>query len=195
MHLAERLAALLDEWGVARAAVVGMDMGGQPALALAAERPERVERLAIMNSLVMWDERTSWEIALLRKFGWNRIILRRLPGTVFKRAEQSFLPSGTRLPDELRADLWESFRRPEVRAFIIKMCAGYQGTLERLAALYPRIRCPLRVVWGARDSHFPPAHAERLAAAVEGARLTVLPDGHHWMAHHLAPQVAAAILD
>jgi hypothetical protein len=25
-----------------------------------------------MNSLVLWDERTSWEIRVLRKFGWNR---------------------------------------------------------------------------------------------------------------------------
>ena len=194
MHLGERLGALLDEWELPRAGVVGMDMGGQPALALAALKPERVSQLVVMNSLVMWDERTSWEIEVLRRFGWNRLVIGRLPGVVFRRAERSFLPTGTRLPEALRADLWERFSRPEVRAFVIKMCAGYQGTLPRLATLYPQIRCPTHVLWGARDSHFPPAHAERLAAAIPGARLTILPEGHHWMAHHLAGEVAAHLL-
>ena len=63
------------------------------------------------------------------------MILRRLPGTVFRRAERTFLPRGDRLPADLRADLWDAFRRPEVRAFIAKMCAGYQGTLPRLPEL------------------------------------------------------------
>jgi pimeloyl-ACP methyl ester carboxylesterase len=194
MHLADRLAALFDEWDLARATVLGMDMGGQPALALAAQHPARVEKLVIMNSLVMWDERTSWEIDLLRRFGLNRMILGHLPGVVFQRSEASFLPPRTRLPAPLRADLWDAFGRPEVRAFLVKMCAGYQGTLPRLAELYPRIGCPTHVVWGARDSHFPPAHAERLAASIAGAQLTVLPDGYHWMAYHLAPAVAEAIV-
>src|SRR3954469_15818522 len=32
-HMADRLRTLLDVWGIARASLVGLDMGGQPALA------------------------------------------------------------------------------------------------------------------------------------------------------------------
>lgn len=189
-HMAGRLLALLDAWHVERADLVGMDMGGQPALALAATHPSRVRRLVIMNSLVFWDEETSGEIAILRRLGWSRLILRRLPRAAFRRAERTSLPAGVRLPRELRQDLWASFRRDEVRAFIVRMCAGYQASLPRLPALYARIACPTLILWGARDRHFPPAHAERLHAAIRGSRVDVIRDAEHWMAWHLAAEVA-----
>jgi pimeloyl-ACP methyl ester carboxylesterase len=171
-----------------------MDMGGQPALVFAAAHPTRIERLVVMNSLVMAAEKTSWEIRLLRKFKWNRTILRRLPRAVFWRAERTFLPRGLELPDDLRSDFWEAFQRPEVRSFIVKMCAGYQGTLSRLPELYRRIVCPTLLLWGGRDKHFPPVQAERLQATIHGAKLCVLPAGEHWMAWHLADEVARHVL-
>jgi 3-oxoadipate enol-lactonase/4-carboxymuconolactone decarboxylase len=191
-HMADRLRALLDAWGMERASILAMDMGGQPALSFAARHPDRVDRLVVMNSLVWWDQPTSWEIGLLRRFGWNRFLLRRAGRLVFERAVRTSLPSRVRLPRELRADLWGAFRRPEVRAFVARMCAGYQGTLPRLAELYPRITAPTLVLWGERDRHFPPAHAQRLHQAISGSTLVILPEAEHWMAWHRAEAVAAA---
>jgi pimeloyl-ACP methyl ester carboxylesterase len=193
-HMADRLRVLLDGWGVGRVSLLGADMGGQPALAFAATWPERVERLVVMNSLVLPAEETSWEIAVLRRFGWNRFLLRHLAGPVFRRAVATSLPPGLGLPAELRADLWTHFRRPEVRAFIAKMCAGYQGTLPKLAALYPRITCPTLALWGEADRHFPPVHARGLQAAVPRSRLAILPAAEHWMAWYRARDVAQAVL-
>src|SRR6185295_5291348 len=51
-HMADRLRVLMDELDLERASLVGMDMGGQPALAFAAKNPERVDHLIVMNSLV-----------------------------------------------------------------------------------------------------------------------------------------------
>src|SRR5262249_42124912 len=159
MHLADRLAELLAGWRIDRADVAGLDMGGQPALVFAARYPQRLGRLVVMNSLVFGDETTSWEIRLLRRFGWNRFIIRRLPWLVFRGARRTFLPGGVDLPADLSTDLWQSFCQPAVRAFIAKMCAGYQGTLPKLPDLYRQIRCPTLVLWGERDQHFPPVHA------------------------------------
>jgi pimeloyl-ACP methyl ester carboxylesterase len=193
-HQAERLLSLLDVWGIERAAVVGLDMGGQPALALAALHPERVSRLVVMGSLVFGDEPTSWEIRVLRRFGWNRFLLRRMPRLVFWRALGTFLPRGVCLPADLRADLWEGFRQPQVRAFVSKLCAGYQGALPRLPQLYAKVRCPTLVLWGGNDRHFPPRQAERLHAAVAGSRLAVVPGAEHWMPWYLADEVAQRVL-
>ncbi len=193
-HLADRLLSLLDAWSIERATLVGMDMGGQPALAFAVRHPHRVSRVVVMNSLVMWDAETSWEIRVLRRFRWNEVILRTLPRVVFARAERTFLPPGTRLPPALRADLWETFRRPEVRRTIARMCGGYQGALPRLARSYPEIRCPLLALWAGRDPHFPPVHAERLHEAVPGSKLEILPDAEHWMPWHLPDVVTEHIL-
>jgi pimeloyl-ACP methyl ester carboxylesterase len=192
--MARRLLLLMDAWGVQRAALVGQDMGGQPALAFAAEHPERLSHLVVMNSLVIWDERTSWEIALLRKFGWNRILLERLPRAVFFRAIRTFLPASYKLSPELRSDLWDSFQRPEVRRFVVRMCAGYQGTLPRLKQLYPSIRTPSLLLWGGRDKHFPVAHATALAAMVPRAKLEEFPEAGHWMVLSLADEVSSRIL-
>jgi pimeloyl-ACP methyl ester carboxylesterase len=189
-HMADRLRAVLDVLGIGRALVAGMDMGGQPALAFAARHPERMLGLVVMNSLVFGEETTSWEIRILRQFGWNRLILRRLPWLVFRRAERTFLPRGVTLPADLRADLWDAFRRPAVRAFIARMCAGYQGTLPRLPELYGQVRCPTLVLWAGADRHFPPIHAERLHATVPGSRLDVIAGAEHWMPWYLAGDVA-----
>ena len=191
---ARRLQALMDAWGIERAAIIGHDMGGQPALAFAAEHPDRISRLVVMNSLVIWDEKTSWEIALLRKFGWNRILLERLPRAVFFRAIRTFLPRAYELSVELRSDLWRSFQRPEVRKFVVRMCAGYQGTLPRLKQLYSSIRTPSLFLWAERDNHFPVAHARNLAEIVPGANLEIVPRAGHWMALNLAEEVSSRIL-
>lgn len=192
-QMANRLLSLLDRWGIEKATVAGIDMGGQPALVFAAQHPERTSALAVMNSLVLWDEVTSWEIALLRKFQLNRLIIRRFPRLVFNRAERTFLPPGTSLSHELRSDLWEAFNRTEVRKFISRMCAGYQGTLPRLPEFYSRINCPTLILWGENDKHFPPAHAERLHRAISGSQLSIVPDGEHWMVWYLAQKVATAL--
>jgi pimeloyl-ACP methyl ester carboxylesterase len=193
MLMAERLRTLLDSWRIERTDLVGMDMGGQPALAFAAQYPERLRRLVVMNSLVFGDEKTSWEIHLLRRFGCNRFILRRLPGRVFARAEKTFLPRGVRLPDDLRADFWEGFRQRAVRSFISKMCAGYQGTLQRLPELYRQLTCPTLVLWAEHDQHFPLVQAQRLHTAIPGSQLEVIPGGQHWMAWDRSEEVAERI--
>jgi pimeloyl-ACP methyl ester carboxylesterase len=192
--MARRLVALMDDWRIDRAVIVGHDMGGQPALALAAEHPQRVSRLVVMNSLVIWDERTSWEIELLRRFGWNRVLLERLPRAVHRRALRTFLPRGYKLSNELQCDLWNSFQNPEVRRFVVRMCAGYQGTLKKLAEVYPNIRTSSLFLWAEQDKHFPVAHARKLATMVPGARLEEIPGAQHWMALYLAADVGSRIL-
>jgi len=192
-HMADRLNKILDELKIERTSLVGMDMGGQPALVFAANFPERIERLVVMNSLVLWDEDTSWEIQVLRKYGWNRFIIRKLPHIVFWRAEKSFLPRHFRLPFDLRSDMWQSFSQNDVRFFIARLCAGYQGTLMQLPDVYKKIVCPTLVLWGEQDQHFPPNHATRLNALVSGSSLEIIPGAKHWMPWYLAESVAQSI--
>jgi pimeloyl-ACP methyl ester carboxylesterase len=194
-HKAERLIVLLDHWKIERATLVGLDMGGQPALVAAALHPERVAKLIVMNSLAFWNVKTSWEIALLRRFRWNELIIRRLPRIVFRRAEKTFLPEGERLSADLREDLWSSFNQTDVRKFIVRMCAGYQGTLRRLPDLYAQIKCPTLALWAERDKHFPVAHARRLHETVPNSELRILSGAEHWMAWHAPDETAKAIID
>jgi pimeloyl-ACP methyl ester carboxylesterase len=192
---ADRLFALLEAWAIPRATIVGMDMGAQPALALALSDPARIERLVVMNALLFPDEPVSWEIRLLRRRRLNEHVLRAWPRLVFERAVRTSLPAGVRLPAGIRADLWTAFRQPQAREFTSRLCADYERALPSLAAGYARIRCPMLALWAERDAHFPLAHGQALRAAIPGAQLQVLPRATHWMAWDRAPEVARAIVD
>jgi len=192
-HMAERLLSLMEDWKLDCAHLLGIDMGGQPALVFAAKYPARTASVIIMNSLVIPDARTSWEIALLRKFGWNRFLLRHFPRAIFRRAVRTFLPNDFSLPDELRADFWEAFNNSQVRSFISKMCAGYQGKLQQLPRLYSQIQAPVFILWAEDDGHFPPAHAEELHRQIQRSELQIIPGGKHWMPLYHAQELAQAI--
>ena len=194
LPMARRLRSILKALRIERPILVGMDMGGQPALTYAATFPEELDRLVVMNSLVFGDAPTSWEIQLLRKYRLNRLVLRYLPGVIFRRAESTFLPLGARLDRTTRHDFWTAFRKPRVRRFISKMCAGYQGTLPTLPSLYQHVTCPTLVVWGECDKHFPVAQATRLHDSIAVSQLKVLKQGTHWMALWQADELANAML-
>ena len=191
--LAKRLLTILDELKLQRPTIVGLDMGGQPELVFASIYPDRVRQLVVMNSLVFGDEKTSWEIRLLRMFGFNRFALRTLPRLIFRRAERTFLRRGEQIDEQLRDDFWAAFSSSSVRRCISKMCAGSQGTLNLLPGVYERIRCPTLVLWAEREQHFPVVQAMRLHCTIPGSTLAIVPGGTHWMPLSQAPLVAESI--
>ena len=65
--------------------------------------------------------------------------------------------------------------------------------LNNLAELYPDITSPTLILWGGRDSHFPPVHAHKLHAQLKSSELQIIPEATHWMAWYLAPEIAARI--
>jgi pimeloyl-ACP methyl ester carboxylesterase len=192
--LAKRLLTLLDTWGLAKVHLVGQDMGGQPALVFAAAYPERVHSMVVLNSLVSGDEATSWEIKWLRRFGVNKLLLRHLPRLVYWRALHTFLPFGwPGLSPELRREQWRTFRRPAVREFVVRMCAGYEAQLPRLPERYRQVQCPTLILWGEKDKHFPPSQAHFLATQIPHAEVAILPGATHWMVLAQAATVAARL--
>ena len=192
--LANRLRTILIELNLQQPTIVGMDMGGQPALAFASMYPDQVKRLVVMNSLVFGDEKTSWEIRLLRQFGFNRFALRTLPRLIFHRAERTFLRRGECIGEELKGDFWTAFSSRSVRRFISKMCAGYQGAFEQLPGLYEAIRCPTLVLWAECDKHFPVVQATRLQQTIPGSTLEIVPTATHWMPLTHASLLAESIV-
>lgn len=192
-HMADHLLALLDHWKIERAAIVGLDMGGQPALVFAAHYPQRATHVVVTGSLLQWDAPTSWEIRLLRRFRFNQLFLSHFPKLVFRRALATFLPRGVDLSPEIRSDFWNHFRRPEVREFIVRLCAGYQGTLPRLPEEYSKVSAPTLALWGTRDSHFPPVHATQLQQQIPGAQIQLIEGGEHWLPLHQPAAFANAV--
>jgi pimeloyl-ACP methyl ester carboxylesterase len=147
-----QLAGLLGELGIERAHVIGHSMGGLVAGGLAADHPERVDRLVLVDAGFLsldptWRHRVSGP-------------LRTLPWT-----------SPSILPILLR-DLARSGPVRMARATAEVLRKDWRHKLPTIAA-------PTLVVWGEHDRICNPRIGEQIAAAVPGARLVIIPGAGH----------------
>lgn len=192
---AKRLLQLMDEWNIDKAHLVGMDMGTQPALVFAALYPQRIKSVVAMNALIDGTIRTSWEIRLLRRFKFNKLLLLYFPRLVFARAIFTFLSRKKSMDKKLQTDIWNAFKNNKVRRFIVRMCAGYNARLEKLPAIYQKIVCPMLILWAEKDKHFPIVQAYSLKQLVPSAKLEIIENADHWMVLEQADMIAGKLSD
>lgn len=170
--LAQDVAAAMTAAGVGRAAVAGVSLGGMVAMQLALDRPDLVTALipictsAAMDAAV-WDER----IRTVRAHGVAAIA----DAAMGRFLSPAFAATHPALAAGLRAEL------------LATSAEGYAGAgaaIRDMALLprLPRIAVPTLVLAGTHDRSTPAAgHADRIAALVPGAHLSLLD------ASHLAP--------
>ena len=176
--------ALLDRLGVERAHVCGLSLGGMVGMWLAIHAPERVGRLGLLCTSAKLGPPSMWQ---------ERAATVRAEGT------EAIADAG--IGRWLTAGFAE--RHPDMAAALRAMIAGQPdegyaelcGVIERmdLVADLGRIAAPTLVIAGAEDPATPPEHAERIAAAVPGARLEVL-DGAAHLANVEQPEAVTALL-
>ena len=192
--LAAQLERVLDHLGIEEADLYAQDMGGPPALVLAATKPDRVRRVVVANSLLFHDAPTSWEITVMRRTGLNALAFRYGTGMVWRQSVRTFLPDDYSLPEDLAADMHGALRQRAVRNHLSAMCRDYEDELPRLAATYRKVTCPVLALWAEGDAHFPPVHGERLAEGHPRRRCEVVQGAAHWMVLHTPESVAGRLL-
>ena len=147
-----QVAALMAEIGIERAHLIGHSMGGLVAGGLAADHPDRVDRLVLVDAGFLSLDPT------LR----HRVtgLFRTLPWTA-----PSILPV---------------LMRVMMRSGPIRMAAATAELLRQdWADKLPAIAAPTLVIWGEHDRVCHPRIGEQIAAAVRDARLVVIPGAGH----------------
>lgn len=187
----------LDTLKVKQVDVAGLSLGGFAAMTLALAQPQRVRRLAVIDS-----------VGLGRELPWVfRLMTIPFLGKLFTRR--------TRLLMDLAFDVGEVARPglPDAGlmkryAFEVTRMKGHVRALhsgavrvgsptgqilvlsdDRLRA----IRAPTLFIWGAKDSFFPVHHAERAARLVSGSRLEVLEEAGH-LSMFDEPEIVSSLL-
>jgi len=158
--------ALLDELAIERTDWCGLSLGGMVGMWLAANAPARIGRLVLLCTSAHMPPAEDWRrrAAAVRAAGAVDAVA---DAVVARWLTPAFAAAEPALRDRLRAMLAAS--PPD----------GYAACCEAIAAMdlreqLPRIAAPTLIVAGAEDLAAPPAHAERIAAAIPGARLRTL---------------------
>lgn len=181
---ADALAALLDERGIDRVHLVGNSLGGGTAVRFALDRPDRVERLALMGpgglSLNVFSPDPTEGVKRLYQFGGGegptreklKAFLRTLvhdPSLITDElVEERFRNASD--PDSLRAmaSMGRSFAHPDTYE---------QGLLWREAH---RLRHEVLLMWGREDRVNPLDGALAALKLIPKAQLHVFGECGHW---------------
>jgi pimeloyl-ACP methyl ester carboxylesterase len=156
-----------------RFALAGLSMGGYIALEIVRQAPERVERLALLDSNARADapERRAQRLKLIA------LAEREGPGA----AQDALMPSlvhNDRLADKPLIDKIRQMAADTGAAAFERQQAAIMGRPDNRAIL-SSIRCPALVLVGREDILTPVERAREIAAAIPGARLKIVPNCGH----------------
>ena len=187
--------AVLDAFGWDSAHLFGHSMGGQVAQRTALRHPGRVRSITSSASL-------PGDIGRLAAARYVRL------GTVARLARMQF-PAGREGDIELAVAATRAIASPafpfdedEVRRMAgrdkvsgIRDTAAQsrQAGAKRHGGRLSQLRAPALVLHGGADPLIRPAAARRTAAAINGARLVILPGVGHYLPAEVYPQVAAEV--
>jgi magnesium chelatase accessory protein len=178
---ADRLGLLLEHEGVAPAAVVGHSLGGAIALRLAMRRPEAVSALVLAAAAGISSTTRNAHYALTitgilkpgRKIAPHR---RRVASSaLLKRIV--FGRWGASDPPALSPELVEAFLAGPAR-HTDTVSAAKALVRDDLRSELEHVRCPVLVLWGARDNQLPVDDAFEYARRLQ-APLRVIADCGH----------------
>jgi 3-oxoadipate enol-lactonase len=174
---ADDVVAVLDALGVRQAVLCGLSLGGYIAFDLVRRHADRVKAIVLADTRAEADSEEGRHardelIALAEQEGPRAVAERMLPRLL---APATFVEQ-----PELVAEVRAMMNRWTVPA----LAGALRAIRDRpdSTQTLPAIQVPVLVLAGEEDQVTPPAGAERMAAAIRGARFVTIP-----AAGHLAP--------
>ena len=199
--MASDCVTLMRSLGHDRFSVVGHDRGAYVAQRIAADHPDVVDRLVVMDAVPIAEALGRCDARFARSW-WHWFFL----GQTDKPAEERisrdpdawYRIDGTHMAPAAYDDLWRALRDPEV---VHAMCEDYRAGLgvDRAAdeadrAAGKKIRAPTLLIWASRDDlddlyRDPVAIWRQWAETVTGTKLA---SGHH-MAEEVPVELAETL--
>jgi pimeloyl-ACP methyl ester carboxylesterase len=169
----EAIAARILNTAPPRFALAGLSMGGYIALSILRQAPERVERLALLDTSARSDtpqqtERRLSQIALAKNGRFAEV-----PDLLWP----LFVHHDRQGDENLRRVVRAMAEDTGPETFVRQQHAIMARTDAR--PLLATIKCPTLVLVGEGDELTPPALAQEIAACIAGSRLVVVPDSGH----------------
>jgi pimeloyl-ACP methyl ester carboxylesterase len=183
-----QLARLLDFLRAQRAAVLGFSFGGLIAQAFALAQPARVEKLVLMSTV---HERSPTQ----RQGVEGRLDKARSAGPqaiIEAAVGRWFSPPFIAGQPEVIGEIERRLRGNDPESFLAAyalFAKSDQGLADRIAG----IAAPTLVVTGELDTGSTPDMARRMADAIPGAELEIIPEARHMMPVELPGEVGRSL--
>jgi pimeloyl-ACP methyl ester carboxylesterase len=188
------VAGICERLGLGRVSVVGSGMGGTMAVIFAAFRPDRVERVVLLDPsgfrMQLADQPLPLRVATTRPAMAMAETLRLRRSVVQLGLGQLFFDPGLVTADGVEEYL-APLTRPGSMQSIHSVLHTYPLSNDDFGALVRRVRAEALLIWGRQDKWIPVSHLERYTAGLPRSRALVLDRCGH-LPHEEQPQAVAA---
>jgi pimeloyl-ACP methyl ester carboxylesterase len=196
----DRLERLVERLGWQQFNLCAHDYGGFLGLGYAIRHPERVLRLALLNTRAHgvfrpWFYRFSLGQHWIASHSAAAAAARQLPlATLHHFALARYRRLGC-FDTALEAEYLGWMNAPQGKRTFWEFFANYSvPAVPWLAERLETIRCPVAVIWGDRDPYVPFDTARELADRIPGATLTRLRGGDHYIMEERPREVTDALV-
>lgn len=162
---------------LSRATIVGIDLGGAVAMHLAYNRPDRVERLVLVNPIA-FDDVPADDIKTMQRntarfaFQISRGVLGAAP--LMRELLERSVVDKENMPDPLLARYLAPYVGQEGLNHLLALARAVDD--EDMAEVeLNQLDCPTLIVWGDQDPFVSPRLGDRVADTIPGSRLVRLP--------------------
>src|ERR1700761_3515740 len=162
---------------LSKATVVGIDLGGAVAMHLAYNRPDRVDRLMLVNPIA-FDDVPADDIKTMQRntarfsFQISRGVLGAAP--LMRELLEKSVAAPENMPDGLLARYLAPYVGQEGVNHLLTLARSVDDE-DMLDVELNQIDCPTTIVWGDQDPFVSPKLGDRLADTIPGSRLVRLP--------------------
>jgi pimeloyl-ACP methyl ester carboxylesterase len=187
------LPEVMDGLGLQRASLAGNSLGGAIAAVTAARRPERVEKLVLIDA-AGYNLRREDRPPLLRAMGRLPVALVRAfpPRPLQRLGLKQVFYDDSKVTEERVEEYLAPMARPGALEAAHEILTS--GDDFGLPGLLRQVRAPTLVIWGRDDTWIPLAHADLFLRDIPGARKVVLEQCGH-VAQEERPQEVARLID
>lgn len=192
------LERLLDFWGLEKPDIVGHDIGGATAMIFAVNKPERVGKLMLLDTVSYdsWPSETWRKIIRDHLHEYHRMTLEEFRQMMVRQLTMTVYDKERMSKEVLEAYLAPLAGEMGKASFFTHQVSHYDSRYtEEITEDLKKLTMPVKILWGAKDEWQPVSYAKRLCRDIPETDLDIISEAGHFLMEDAPERVFAEIKD